>query len=230
MTGTAARARASGPGAPGAGAALDLLGLIRDAIVRGDYSPNERLVESDLAQHFEVSRGAVRAALMELAGEGLVEREANRGARVRAITRDEAIEISEVRMAMEGLCAAKAAERITDAEADELRAVLAQMEAAQANGDLMLYSELNQRLHHRIREISRHPTASRIVERLRNQSVRLQFRLALAPGRTAVSLCEHRAVVAALVARDRDGAERAMRAHLVSVVAALRAMDDQSIR
>jgi DNA-binding GntR family transcriptional regulator len=104
------------------------------------------------------------------------------------------------------------------------------MEAAQAGGDLMLYSELNQRLHHRIREISRHPTASRIVERLRNQSVRLQFRLALAPGRTAVSLGEHQAIVAALVARDPDGAERAMRAHLVSVVAALQAMDDQSIR
>ena len=86
---------------------------IRDAIVHGDFAPNQRLVEADLSEQFGASRATVRSALVELANEGLVERVQNRGARVRAVSLAEAIEISEVRMVVEGLCAAKAAERIT---------------------------------------------------------------------------------------------------------------------
>src|SRR5213078_2286572 len=84
---------------------------IRDAIVHGEFVPNQRLVEADLSEQFEASRATVRSALVELANEGLVERVQNRGARVRAVSLAEAIEITEVRMALEGLCAAKAAER-----------------------------------------------------------------------------------------------------------------------
>jgi DNA-binding GntR family transcriptional regulator len=81
----------------------DLVAQIRDAIVNGDFYPNEHLIEGQLASQFQVSRTAVRAALIELASEGLVEREANRGARVRAVKLNEALEISEVRRLLEGL-------------------------------------------------------------------------------------------------------------------------------
>ena len=73
--------------------------------------PNQRLVEADLSDQFEASRASVRAALAELTNEGLVERVQNRGARVRAVSLAEAVEITEVRMVVEGLCATKAAER-----------------------------------------------------------------------------------------------------------------------
>lgn len=75
----------------------DVTAAIREAIVRGEFAPNQRLVEADLSRQFEVGRSGVRAALFELANEGLVERVQNRGARVRAVTLEEAIEISEVR-------------------------------------------------------------------------------------------------------------------------------------
>ena len=94
---------------------------IRKAILDGDFSPNQRMVEADLCEEFHASRGAVRAALLDLTNQGLIERIQNRGARVRSVSLAEAIEITEVRMVVEGLCAAKAAENITEAEIVELK-------------------------------------------------------------------------------------------------------------
>ncbi|MGH8880078.1 MAG: GntR family transcriptional regulator, partial [Stackebrandtia sp.] len=55
---------------------------IRDAIINGEFVPNQRLVEADVSERFHASRAAVRAALLELTNQGMVERVQNRGARV----------------------------------------------------------------------------------------------------------------------------------------------------
>lgn len=204
-----------------------VLGEIRDAIVRGEYVPDQRLVEADLSARFCDGRSAVRAALLQLANEGLVERVQNRGARVRTVSLEEAIEISEVRMVVEGLCAAKAAERATAADAAELRGIGARMEAAVAMGDVLGYSEASQLLHQRIRDLSGQGAAERVLERLRAQGVRHQFRLALQPGRPAVSLPEHLAIIEAICAGDAQAAEQAVRRHLASVIEALKATNPQ---
>ncbi|MEU6352977.1 GntR family transcriptional regulator [Streptomyces sp. NPDC047072] len=195
---------------------------IRRAIVSGDYVPDQRLVESDLSERFAVSRGAVRSALLQLGNEGLVERIPNRGARVRAVSLAEAIEITEVRMVVEGLCAAKAAGRVTEAETAELREIREQMVAAVDAGAVMTYSELNNRLHRRVMEMSGQGTAGGVIERLRGQAVRHQFRLAMQPGRPAVSLPEHLAIIDGICNRDAAAAERAARHHVGSVIDALR--------
>ncbi|MEU6748808.1 GntR family transcriptional regulator [Spirillospora sp. NPDC046719] len=194
---------------------------IREAILSGEFVPNQRLVEADLAERFRASRAAVRAALLELANEGLIERVQNRGARVRAISLEEAIEISELRMVIEGLCAAKAAERVTEDGVRLLTGIAEDMRAAVASGDVFGYSRLNERLHREIREISGQRTAAEVLERLRAQSVRHQFKLAMHPGRPAVSLPEHLAIIEAIRARDPEAAERAARAHLRSVIRTL---------
>ncbi|GAA5158550.1 MULTISPECIES: GntR family transcriptional regulator [Amycolatopsis] len=203
---------------------------IRDAIVRGEFVPNQRLVEADLSAQFSASRANVRAALIELANEGLVERVQNRGARVRAVSIEEAVEISEVRMMLEALCAAKAAERISDEEIAELRQLGEDMRQAVAGGDVVGYSALNQRLHLRVREISGQRTAAQVLERLRGQSVRHQFRLAMRPGRPSVSLPEHLAIIDGICAHDPERAQAAARAHLESVIKALREADGDVIR
>lgn len=194
---------------------------LRSAIIKGELSPNERLVEADLVAQYGVGRAAVRSALLELEKEGLIEREQSRGARVRSITVGEAVEIAEARMVNEALCAAKAAQRATDEEIAELGQIVAEMRRLHSAGDLLGYSELNHTLHQRIRQYSRHSTAASIVEQLRNQSVRQNFRIALLPGRTAVSLREHEAIVDAIAERDSSAAETAMQAHLRSVIEAL---------
>ena len=201
----------------------DLTRILRDAIVSGEYAPNQRLIEADLSASYGASRAAVRTALLELAAEGLVDRLPNRGSRVRAIPLAEAIEILEVRMSLEGLCAAKAAENITDAEIAEFTRLRADILAAAAS-DLFEYSRLNQVLDRRIREIAQHPTAVSILERLRAQGVRHQFRLAFYPGRAAVSAPEHAAIIDAIIARDPARAEAETRTHLDSVIHALHAL------
>lgn len=221
------------PGAPGADETADVgdaaatadprvTDLIRDAIVRGEYSPNQRLIEADLSSTFSASRATVRTALLELASEGLVERLPNRGSRVRAISLDEAIEILEVRMGVEGLCAAKTAMNISDEDAASLEGLRDEMVESVSEGDLVEYSRLNQYLDVRIRELSRHATASDVLGRLHAQSVRHQFKLSSRPQRAKVSVHQHAAIIDAIVARDPDAAEQAVRSHLLSVIDALR--------
>src|SRR3954470_24663653 len=97
---------------------LDAYGVLHAQIVSGELSPGERLVEEELAEQLGASRGAIRTALLRLEHDRLVLRERNRGARVRRVTADEAVEILEARAALESLAAGYAALRRTDAERD----------------------------------------------------------------------------------------------------------------
>ncbi len=203
--------------------AQELVDLLRQAIVKGELVPKQRLVEADLAAEYGASRGNIRVALSELSVEGLVERVQNRGARVRAVSVDEAVEITEVRAALEALCARKAAERISDAESEELRELAKRMEDAVALGDRESYSACNQRLHAKIIAVSGQQTAATTIQRLRGQAVRFQFQLARQPGRPNVSLPQHLAIIDAVCRHDPQGAAEAMRLHLVSVADAIRA-------
>ena len=209
---------------------LPLVDALRSAIAAGDFAPNQRLVEADLSEQFGASRATVRSALVELAGEGLVERLQNRGARVRAVSLDEAIEITEVRMVLEGLLAAKAAARLDDDDRARLREIGAAMREAVASGDVFGYSELNRQLHAFVRTAGGQQTAGRILERLRGQNVRHQFRLSMHPGRPSVSLPQHLAIIDALCAGDPAAAEAAMRAHLQSVAETLPLVGEASVR
>ena len=195
---------------------------LRQAILAGDMAPGQRLVEEELAGTLAVTRASLRTALFDLAAEGLVERIPNRGARVRAVTLDEAIAITECRMALEGLCAAKVAERITEPQAGRLRQLGDEMERSVADGEPLKYSALNHELHRLIREISAQTVAAGLLERLNGQLVRHRFQLALRPGRPQASLPEHLAMISAITARRPAEAEEAARRHLSSVITALR--------
>nr|WP_269809824.1 GntR family transcriptional regulator [Kineosporia rhizophila] len=194
---------------------------MREAIGRGDLAPGQRLVEAELAELHGVTRASLRAALIDLTAEGLVERIPNRGARVRVVSVAEAVAITECRMVLEGLCAARAARLATDAEVESLLEIGGRMRAAVTGGEPVKYSEHNRELHRRIREIADQPVAASVLDRLNAQLVRFQFRLSLRPGRPQVSLGEHLAIIDAIAARDPEAAEAAARAHLSSVIAAL---------
>ena len=194
------------------------------AILRGDFQPNERLIEMDLAQLYNVGRAAIRTTLARLEQDGLVEREPNRGARVRAISEEEAVETLEARAVLEGLAARYAARNVTDADIADLRAIVGEMEARLAEGDLLGISEGNTRLHSRLLQIANNKTVARLIERLHAQHIRSQFRLILVPGRPPRSVAEHRAIVEAVASRDPAAAEAAMRSHLANTVETLRTL------
>ena len=211
---------AAGPvaGAPGRRLAAERL---RQAILAGDMAPGQRLVEEELAGTLGVTRASLRAALFDLTAEGLVERIPNRGARVRTISVDEAVAIIECRMVLEGLCAAKAAGRVTEPEAARLRQLGADMERSVADGEPLKYSALNHELHRLVRELAAQPVAATLLERLNGQLVRHQFQLSLRPGRPQQSLPQHLAIIDAIAGRRPAEAEEATRRHLRSVITAL---------
>jgi len=204
---------------PGTGRPEDRL---REAIVTGRFQPSERLVEADIARELGVGRSAVRTALARLEHEGLVEHERHRGARVRLVGAQEAVEILETRAVLEGLVARHAAIKATPVDAEALFAILEDMRRRLNDGDLLGASDQNAVLHGRILDISGHATAGRLIATLKSQMVRFQYRTILLPGRSERSFGEHRAIVEAIAAGDGDAAENAMRTHLSHVAEALR--------
>jgi DNA-binding GntR family transcriptional regulator len=195
---------------------------LRDEIVNGLLQPNERLIESDLARMLGVSRTVVRAALVRLEHEGLVEHERHRGSRVRLVELSEAVEIQEARAVLEGLAARLAAQRATPADVESLKAILAEMQRLRQADNLLGVSNENAKLHRRLLEISGHETASRLIATLNSQIVRFQYRTILLPGRSERSAVEHAAIVDAIASGDANAAEDAMRTHLSHIADALR--------
>jgi DNA-binding GntR family transcriptional regulator len=197
--------------------AEDAYQRLRAMIYAGDFMPNERLIEADLAERLQVSRAVVRTVLVRLGQDGVVLLTPNRGAQVRMVTEAEAVEILQARTVLEALTAGLAATRATAREIAGFRRILTGMGRKLEQNDLLGYSEGNASLHAAIIAAARHETAARLITGLRAHLVRFQFRTILVPGRPVESYAEHTAIVEAIAARDRDAAEAAMRRHLSHV-------------
>jgi DNA-binding GntR family transcriptional regulator len=196
---------------------------LRQAILHGDMAPAQRLVENELAEQFDVTRASIRAALIDLAAEGLVERIRNRGSRVRVVTVEEAVAITECRMVLEGTVRGQGGRRGRRRPADRTDGPGPghdQGRGRRRAGHLLRAQPAN--CTPRSREFSGQQTAVALLERLNAQLVRHRFQLALRPGRPQQSLSEHLAMIEAITARDPQAAEAAVRAHLTSVIEALR--------
>ena len=208
---------------------VSLLDKLRMAIYHMEFAPGQRLVESELARKYDTSRGAVREAIALLQNEGLVTRERNRSAWVRPVTIEEAIEILEVRGVVEGLCAAKAAARASAEDRRVLRTLADEMTVAVTHGDVLTDSTVSDQLHAKIREIAGQRAAAGIINRLRYQGVRYQFRVSLLPGRLVQGLEEHLGIIGAVVAGDPELAERLSRDHFANVIEAVRRLEEMNL-
>ncbi|MBW0002021.1 MAG: GntR family transcriptional regulator [Hyphomicrobiales bacterium] len=206
----------------------DVTARLREAIVSGHFQPSERLIEVELAGLLATNRTNVRTALAQLEQEGLVVREANRGARVRLVSHEDAIEITQVRGALEAFVAGLAAARARPQDHRRLRALVEAMREAVEAGDLIAYSKINGSLHAEILRIAQHRTAAKLLANLNSQVVRFQYRSILLPGRSRRSLAEHEEIVAAICAADVEAAERNMGAHLRAAAEALRQVIEAS--
>lgn len=195
---------------------------LRALIVGGRLMPNQRLVEAELVPMLRSNRANVRTALARLEQEGLVVSAPNRGARVRLVSDEEAIEITLARGALEALVVRQAAQNLTKADRVKLRRLGAEMRRALDAGDLILYSDLNGQLHTEFYRIAALPIVARLLLTLKSQLVRFQYRPVLLPGRAQKSIEEHAEIIKAVCAADPDWAERAMRDHIAKVLVALR--------
>lgn len=142
---------------------------------------------------------------------------------MRLISETEAIEILEARAALECLAMRHAALNATAEDIATLRTLLDELAQLLEGGDLLGYSDGNARLHQQLLRIANHATVSRLLDMLKSQNVRFQFRTILVPGRPQQSYQEHLVIVEAVAAHDPDRAEEAMRYHLSLVADALKA-------
>jgi len=201
----------------------DTTDRLRDAITGGTFLPRQRLIEADLEGFLGATRLAIRQALLILEQEGLVVREPNRGATVRSVSDEEAVEIVELRSAIEPLVAGHAALNATKHDVDALLKIIGVLETQYSAHDLLAYAETNVRLHNEIIRIANHRLGTRLLRNLRSQLVSYQYHTVLRPGRAPCSVEEHRALFAAIAAGDQKAAEVAMRTHLEHAAEALKA-------
>lgn len=192
---------------------------LRDAlendILNGRLAPGERLDPESLSQAFNVSRTPVREAIQQLVASGLVTVLPKKGTFVAQVGIDQLIEMFEVMAELEGMCGRLAARRITVEELTGLREALTRCEKAAEAGDTDVYYYENETFHDCIYSAS-HNTF--LAEEARQLKMRLKpyRRLQLqARHRMGNSLAEHQAIVAAIEAGSAEGAECALRGHVL---------------
>ncbi|MDQ7904628.1 GntR family transcriptional regulator [Phytohabitans sp. ZYX-F-186] len=191
------------------------------AIRRGDYQPNQRLIESELTATLGISRPTLRAVFVALEQENYISLERNRGARVRQFSPAEAIEILETREILESAAAGLAAARILPQECDRLDTIIEQMIEMDRTGNGRQYSAYNREFHALIITAARQPTLSRFISATPYPLVMSQYRNQATRHPRDGSLREHQAILAALRTNNRLAAEAAMRHHLAATRRAL---------
>jgi DNA-binding GntR family transcriptional regulator len=191
---------------------------IRRRIIAGVYSPGQRVFEDQIAADLDVSRNPVREALQALAGEGFIELEPRRGARVAVVSQIRAGELFEVREVLEGLVASLAATRCTDAEVAAMRAVVEEGCAAAERRNLTALPALNTRFHTLLATSARNAMLAETIEHLRHL-IEWIYSQRIAQ-RAPRSWLEHSQIVDAIASGDADAAERVARAHIAMARAA----------
>jgi phosphonate utilization transcriptional regulator len=186
---------------------------IERAILQGEYAPGSKLIEATLAQKMGVSRGPVREAFRMLEEAGLVRNEKNRGVFVRDIPIDEAVEIFDLRAAMDELVGRKLAKDITPAQLKEIKSLVDAMEKAVKAEDAYNYHLLNLKFHDRLVEMAGNGKLTAIYRKLIKE-LSLFRRLNLADGwLLPISANEHRQIIKAIASGDAEAAGKAMFEH-----------------
>lgn len=190
-------------------------GRLRDLIVRGDLAPGETLVEAELSEALGISRTPLREALKLLASEGLVELRLNRSAMIAPIRQEEIDELFEAVGGIERLAAELAAQRMTDRDLEKLDLLQERMERLHDSGKLRDYFEINQQIHGFIVTCARNRALKSTHDWLLGRAERARFFALSSQERWDESVAEHRALLAALKARDPERAGRVLAQHVV---------------
>ncbi|MBI2255531.1 MAG: FCD domain-containing protein [Proteobacteria bacterium] len=189
---------------------------IERMIVDGELTPNERVNENALAQELRVSRGPIREACSALAAMGLIEIIPNRGFFVRALSDEEALEVSQARAGIFACMAMLLAERATDAQIAILRGLVDRMDEIVPSGEVSIYYPVNLEFHEQLARMCGNKRLGQIYLGLARE-LNIQRYRALSSGDVLhVSNAEHRAILNAIAAHDSVAAFRAAQAHILN--------------
>ena len=193
--------------------AVDVERAVAQWILKGELSAGEKLTEQDVALRLGVSRGPVREAFRALEDLGLVQIEKNRGAFVRKIDLNEAVEIHDVYSVLEELAARTAAGRLSPTQIAELKSLVESMDVASEAEDLDRFYSLNLSFHQLLVEGSGNRRLLSVYNRLLNE-LHLFRRFGLMQrGEMQLSNRDHYQILERIAAGDSNGAAEAMRTH-----------------
>jgi DNA-binding GntR family transcriptional regulator len=200
---------------------------LRTMLVEGEIEPGAKLNERELAEVLDVSRTPLREAIKMLAAEGLVELLPNRGAIAVALSESDVLNTFEVMAGLEGLSGELAAQRITDTELAEIRAMHYEMLAAYTRADLSNYYRLNAQIHHAINAAAKNPVLTTTYNQVNARLQALRFRSNQDGAKWKRAMKEHDRMIDALQSRDGAALREVLVTHLHNkrdvVIAQLRA-------
>lgn len=200
----------------------EVANTLREQIFAGALAPGMFLDEVALCARLEISRTPLREALKVLTAEGLLRHEPRRGCFVNQVTEKDLDDIFPVIALLEGRCAFEAARNASDAELAELTTLHDRLQAHAKAGRITDYYATNFAIHEAIILLADNRWLAQSIADLRKILKLARLQQLHAPGRLKQSLAEHLAVFASLKARDSEGAEAAMRTHLIRQREALR--------
>lgn len=189
----------------------DAYTLILEAIDGGIYRPGDRLVESELADRFGVSRTPVREALQRLETQSMLARD-GRSLIVASLDHNQLAELYVVRAELEGLAARLAAQHASEEEIRVLRAMVE--DDRRLLGDPGALSRANRRFHKQIHLASHNRYLVQQLDLVHRSMALLASTSLAAEGRDSAALAEHDAIISAIAARDGDLAYEALRTHI----------------
>lgn len=191
--------------------AKDAYELILDAIDEGTYQPGDRMVESELAERFGVSRTPIREALQRLETQSLLTRD-GRSLIVASLDHNQLAELYAVRAELEGLAARLAAQH---AAPEEVRVLREMVEEDRGQiGDPAALARSNRRFHTQVHLASHNRYLVQQLDFVHRTMALLATTSLAVEGRSETAVAEHDAIVTAIEARDGDAAARALRAHI----------------
>lgn len=196
-----------------------MVDTLRDAIVSGELKPRESLVETDLAEKFNVSRTPVREAIRRLAALGLVKVERYKGAIIADINADEIRDIYTVRANIEGLAAKLATTKIPESKFDDLKGCLANMDAAAKDWDLLRFASENEKFHRTIYSFCGNKYLCTLIDELLERTATFRRASWQSPRNIKISKDGHKKILAAIMERNEKKAQEAVENHIRLLIA-----------
>jgi DNA-binding GntR family transcriptional regulator len=202
------------------GSRAPLTAVVRDEIIRmievGTLAPGVWVNEADLAARLGVSRAPIREACRGLEQSGLLNFVVNRGAFVREIDRSEAAELYDLRSALFALAGRELATIISEKQLKILEKLLDDMDVAAADGDLDVYYPLNLLFHRTLLEFTGNRRLLQTYQSIIRELHLFRRKALVTRERMSDSNAEHRAIYAALRAKNPVAAASLMEAHVLN--------------
>ena len=209
-----------------------VVGAIYRGILAGRIVPGQKLIEADLASSLNVSRGPIREALKRLHAEGVVENTRHRGAYVRLLNRQEAIDFIEILSELTGFIARKAAEAVSQADDAFREHYASALETLnhflKADDSERLQLEINRRFYDAMMEIGGNSQIASVMPMMRIQLFRMQGQMTIGQQAHRERYAEFAEIARHVLSGKPDKARQAMAGHMQLTLKRLQELPDEA--